>query len=53
MQKFPLSTLEETVEINSMTDLVPLCANCPRKIHRRKEKVLAIEELKELINEME
>lgn len=29
----PLSTLEEAVEINPMTDLVPLCANCHRMVH--------------------
>ena len=30
----PLSTLEEVTEINPETDLVPLCANCHRMIHR-------------------
>lgn len=45
----PLSTLEEAVEINPDTDLVPLCANCHRMVHRRKDDVLSIEELKEII----
>lgn len=45
----PLSTLEEAVEINPETDLVPLCANCHRMVHRRKDEVLSIEELKEII----
>lgn len=45
----PLSTLEEAVVIDPETDLVPLCANCHRMIHRRKNEVLTIEELKNLI----
>lgn len=45
----PLSTLEEAVEINPETDLVPLCANCHRMVHRRKDEVLSIKELKEII----
>lgn len=46
----PLSKLEEAVEINPKTDLVPLCANCHRMIHRRKDDVLSVEELKGIIN---
>jgi 5-methylcytosine-specific restriction enzyme A len=45
----PLSTLQEEVVINPATDLVPLCANCHRMIHRRKAEILTIEELKLLI----
>lgn len=45
----PLSTLEEEVEIDPETDLVPLCANCHRMVHRKKDEVLSVEELKELI----
>ncbi|MBY0120919.1 EVE domain-containing protein [Bacillus sp. S/N-304-OC-R1] len=45
----PLSTLEEAVEINPKTDLVPLCANCHRMIHRRKDEILTIEELREIL----
>ena len=45
----PLSSLEEAVEINPKSDLVPLCANCHRMVHRRKDSVLSIEELKEII----
>lgn len=47
----PLSTLEEAVEINPEKDLVPLCANCHRMIHRRKDNVLTIEELKSNIKQ--
>lgn len=45
----PLSTLEEAIEINPETDLVPLCANCHRMVHRRKDEVLSVEELKQII----
>ncbi|WP_232718601.1 HNH endonuclease [Bacillus sp. FJAT-45037] len=47
----PLSTILEAVEINPDTDLVPLCANCHRMVHRRKDKVLSIEDLKQIIDE--
>src|SRR5699024_3020730 len=30
----PLSTLEKEVEIDPGTDLIPLCANCHRMVHR-------------------
>lgn len=45
----PLCTIKEEVVNNPETDLVPVCSNCHRMIHRRKEEVLTIEELKELI----
>ncbi|TQR14049.1 hypothetical protein FG382_09595 [Psychrobacillus lasiicapitis] len=45
----PLNTLEEEVEINPVTDLVPLCSNCHRMVHRKKDEVLSIERLRELI----
>lgn len=39
----PLSTLEKSVEINPKIDLVPLCANCHRMVHRIKDDCLSIE----------
>lgn len=45
----PLSILEEAVEINPENDLAPLCANCHRMVHRRKDDVLSIEELKGIL----
>lgn len=45
----PLSTLDEEVIINPETDLVPVCSNCHKMIHRYKDKVLGIEEMKEII----
>lgn len=45
----PLSTLEEATEINPKEDLVPVCSNCHRMIHRKKDDVLSVEELKGIL----
>ncbi|MDF2545771.1 MAG: hypothetical protein K0R93_669 [Anaerosolibacter sp.] len=47
--KTPLSTLEEEIKIDPETDLIPVCSNCHRMIHRNKDKVLSIEEIKEIL----
>lgn len=46
----PLSSLQEEMVIDCKTDLVPVCSNCHRILHRNKEKMLSIEELKQLIH---
>jgi 5-methylcytosine-specific restriction protein A len=46
----PLYSLEEEIVINPMTDMNPVCSNCHRIIHRKKDDVLSVEEVKELIN---
>lgn len=46
----PLSTIKERIVISPATDLVPVCSNCHRMIHRKKDEVLSIEELKEILN---
>jgi hypothetical protein len=45
----PLSTIGEEVEIDPKEDLVPVCSNCHRMIHRRKDNVLSVKELKSLL----
>lgn len=45
----PLSTLKKAIKINPKTDLVPLCSNCHRMIHRRRNEVLTIEELVKIL----
>ncbi|WHY79034.1 HNH endonuclease [Neobacillus sp. WH10] len=45
----PLSTIGEEVVIDPKEDLVPVCSNCHRIIHRRKDDVLTVKELRELI----
>lgn len=46
----PLYEEGGTVEINPATDLICVCSNCHRMIHRRKDKVLSLTELKELLS---
>lgn len=36
--------------VNPQTDLVCLCSNCHRMIHRKRNKVLSVEELSKMIN---
>lgn len=47
--RVPLSEKQTEVFINPLEDLVPVCPNCHRMIHRKKYDVLTIEELKRLI----
>ena len=42
----PLSTLDEETEVNPETDLVPLCSNCHRMIHHKRNAILTVAELK-------
>lgn len=46
----PLSEINEEVEINPETDLICVCANCHRMIHRSHDKVLSPDELRHMIN---
>ncbi|WP_453993298.1 HNH endonuclease [Bacillus nitroreducens] len=45
----PLSTLGGAIEIDAKNDLVPVCPNCHRMLHRKRDKVLSVRELKEII----
>lgn len=45
----PLNTLKKAMKINPKTELIPLCSNCHRMIHRRKNEVLTIEELSKIL----
>lgn len=46
----PLCEYDEEVEINPKTDLVCICANCHRIIHRRKDRIYTVEEVKKYID---
>lgn len=46
----PLGEADEEVTVNPKTDLIPLCANCHRMVHRGKEGVLNPDELRTLVN---
>ena len=45
----PLSSQEEQVQVNPYTDLITLCANCHRMIHRKKNEILSLDELRQII----
>lgn len=45
----PLSKTLEECPVDPVNDLTPLCSNCHRMIHRHKEHVLMISELKEIL----
>lgn len=45
----PVSQYKQEEYIDPSTDLVPVCSNCHRMIHRRKDSILSIEELKLLL----
>lgn len=45
--KKPLSSYIEEIEIDPQNDLVCLCSNCHSMIHRKQNKILTVEELRE------
>lgn len=45
----PLSMSDEEQVVNVEEDLVPVCSNCHRMIHRKRDEVLTMEDLKALI----
>jgi len=44
-----VSTFDGEQVIDPYEDLIPVCANCHRMLHRRKDDVLSADELKEMI----
>jgi putative restriction endonuclease len=47
--RIPISVRGGPTMINPATDLVPVCANCHAIIHRRRDRTLSIEELREIV----
>lgn len=47
--KKPLYLNNTEINIDPINDLVPLCANCHRMIHRNKYNVLTVEDLREIL----
>lgn len=45
----PMFKIREEIIVNPETDLVPLCSNCHRIIHRRAKEPLSVEDLKLLL----
>jgi HNH endonuclease len=48
----PLSESEGDMETDPATDLVPVCSNCHRMIHRRKDDVLSVLEMGEIFKKV-
>lgn len=46
----PLSTYNKSKIVDASRDLMPLCSNCHRMVHRKKNYVLSLEELKKIIS---
>ena len=49
--KKPLFSLDEKLIPNPKTDLVTICSNCHRMIHRKKNDIITPEKLKKIIQE--
>lgn len=49
----PLSELDEEVVINPETDLICVCSNCHRMLHRFKNYIVSVEELKHIVQDNE
>ncbi len=49
----PLSEFKKEILVNPATDMIVVCANCHRMIHREKNNILTLEELKKIISENE
>lgn len=47
----PISRLKKETKVNPITDMTVLCANCHRMIHRNKDDVLSVDELKRIWEE--
>ncbi|MGL4875278.1 MAG: HNH endonuclease [Clostridium sp.] len=48
--KNPVSNLEKEQEISPKKDLICLCSNCHRMIHRNRQKSISVEELRKIIS---
>lgn len=47
----PISTSRGQIEINPENDMVVVCSNCHRMIHRKKDKILSIKQVSTLIRQ--
>ena len=47
----PLSELEEEVVIDPEKDLICVCSNCHRMLHRFKSYIISVEELKQIVED--
>ena len=45
----PLSLEKNEIQVDPKSDLIPLCSNCHRMVHRDTKNILSLEELKKLL----
>jgi 5-methylcytosine-specific restriction protein A len=46
----PISSIKDEHEVDPSKDLVPVCSNCHRMIHKFREKWMTIQELREILH---
>lgn len=49
----PLSDLNEEVVVNPATDLICVCSNCHRMLHRFRNYMVSVEELRRIVEDNE
>lgn len=49
----PLANLDEEVVINPETDLIGVCSNCHKMLHRFKNYIISVDELKQIVEDNE
>jgi len=47
----PVSELKGEIQIDPKADMTVVCSNCHRMIHRKRNQVLSVEELREIVRE--
>jgi predicted HNH restriction endonuclease len=47
----PVSSLNEPTLVDPRADLAPVCANCHAIIHRRRDRTISIEEMKQIVSD--
>ena len=47
--KRPVFTFGKNVRVNPRTDMAVLCSNCHRMIHRHKDRVLSVQQLRKMV----
>jgi predicted HNH restriction endonuclease len=45
----PISSFTEETKVNPKTEMAVVCSNCHRMIHRKKDEVLSMDQIKEII----
>lgn len=47
----PLSDLNEEVVVNPVTDLICVCSNCHRMLHRFRNYMVSVEEIRQIVED--